>query len=73
VFGHNLPVEFYTNLCTDIFGPQITPQTIRKAIDNTNAYYGGYKPVVTNVVFPNGALDPWHPLSVLTDINNTDY
>ncbi|CAG2100978.1 unnamed protein product [Medioppia subpectinata] len=70
-FGHNIPVEYYIQQCVDIFGPQITAQTVRNGIHRTNAYYGGLKPNVTNVVFPNGSLDPWHALSVLTDINNT--
>ncbi|CAG2169501.1 unnamed protein product [Oppiella nova] len=70
-FGANLPVEFFTNWCTDVYGPEIMAQTVRKAVDNTNAYYGGYKPVVTNVVFPNGSNDPWHQLSVLHDLINS--
>ncbi|CAG2181294.1 unnamed protein product, partial [Oppiella nova] len=70
-FGHNLPVEFFTKQCTDIFGPQITAQTIEKAVEATNFYYGGRQPNVTNVVFPNGSLDPWHALSVLQDLNNS--
>ncbi|CAG2104830.1 unnamed protein product [Medioppia subpectinata] len=70
-FGHNIPVEFYTQRCAQIFGPEFTVQTIQKAVDRTNAYYGGLKPNVTNVVFPNGSLDPWHALSVLKDLNNS--
>ncbi|CAG2120605.1 unnamed protein product, partial [Medioppia subpectinata] len=68
-FGHNLPVEFFTKQCTDIFG--VSAQAVQKAIDQTNSYYGGFKPNVTNVVFPNGSLDPWHALSVLKDLNNS--
>ncbi|CAG2104829.1 unnamed protein product [Medioppia subpectinata] len=58
-FGHNVPVEYYVQQCGAIFGPQITGQSIKKAVDRTVATYGGLKPNVTNVVFPNGALDPW--------------
>ncbi|CAG2100982.1 unnamed protein product [Medioppia subpectinata] len=71
IFGHNIPVEFYIQQCADIYGPQFTAQSIQKAVDRTNAYYGGLKPNVTNVVFPNGSLDPWHALSVLKDLNNS--
>ncbi|CAG2101392.1 unnamed protein product [Medioppia subpectinata] len=70
-FGHNIPVKYYIQQCVDIFGPQITAQTVRNGIHRTNAYYGGLKPNVTNVVFPNGSLDPWHALSVLKDLNNS--
>ena len=71
LFGHNIPVHYYTQQCIDVFGPQITAQTIQKAVDTTNSYYGGRQPNVTNVVFPNGSLDPWHALSVLQDLNNS--
>ncbi|CAG2114261.1 unnamed protein product, partial [Medioppia subpectinata] len=70
-FGHNIPVEFYIQQCADVFGPQFTAQTIQKGVDRTNAKYGGLKPNVTNVVFPNGSLDPYHALSVLKDLNKS--
>ncbi|CAG2100981.1 unnamed protein product [Medioppia subpectinata] len=70
-FGHNIPVEYFTQQCAQVYGPEFTPQTIQEAVDRTNAYYGGLKPNVTNVMFPNGSLDPWHALSVLKDLNNS--
>lgn len=33
--------------------------------------YGGYKPEVSNVIFTNGDVDPWHKLSVLLDLNES--
>ncbi|CAG2100977.1 unnamed protein product [Medioppia subpectinata] len=71
IFGHNIPIEYYTQQCTDIFGPQITAQTIQNAVDRTVATYGGLKPNVTNVVFPNGSHDPWKAIGVLNDLNNS--
>ena len=71
LFGHNVPVHMYIQLCSDVFGLQITAQTIQKAVDTRNAYYGGRQPNVTNVVFSNGSLDPWHSLGVLHDLNNS--
>lgn len=31
--------------------------------------YGGKLPDLRNVIFTNGNSDPWHPLSVLQDLN----
>ncbi|XP_054157912.1 putative serine protease K12H4.7 [Oppia nitens] len=71
-FGYrSVPVEYFLKQCVDIFGKQFTPQSIQKAVNRTNAYYGGFRPNVTNVVFPNGSTDPWHALSVLKDLNNS--
>ncbi|CAG2122713.1 unnamed protein product, partial [Medioppia subpectinata] len=49
-FGHNIPVEFWTKQCTQVYGPQINAQTIQKAVDRTVATYGGKRPNITNVV-----------------------
>ncbi|XP_054156706.1 putative serine protease K12H4.7 [Oppia nitens] len=71
-FGRNsVPVDYWTKQCTDVFGNEFTPESIKKAVDKFNAGYGGFKPNVTNVVFPNGSVDPWHALSVLNDLNNS--
>ncbi|XP_054156708.1 putative serine protease K12H4.7 [Oppia nitens] len=71
-FGYrSVPVEYYLKQCVDIFGKQFTPQFIQKAVQTTNTYYGGFRPNVTNVAFPNGSLDPWHALGVLEDLNNS--
>ncbi|XP_054157915.1 putative serine protease K12H4.7 [Oppia nitens] len=70
-FGHNIPIEYYLSQCADIFGKQFTPQFIQKAIDRFNDNYGGFKLNVTNVVFPNGAVDPYHELSIVKDLNNS--
>lgn len=32
--------------------------------------YGGQRPDLTNVIFTNGDIDPWHSLSVLEDLND---
>lgn len=32
--------------------------------------YGGRYPKVTQVVFPNGAIDPWHALGVTTNLSS---
>lgn len=38
-------------------------------VKRTNIMYGGQLPDLRNVVFTNGDIDPWHPLSVLEDLN----
>ncbi|XP_054156701.1 uncharacterized protein LOC128955089 [Oppia nitens] len=71
-FGYNsIPLEFFTKQCMDIYGKQFSPEFIQTAVNRTNRLYGGFKPDVTNVVFPNGAVDPWHLRSVLSDLNPT--
>ncbi len=44
---------------------------IKTAIASTNAHYGGTNVTGTNIVFPNGSIDPWHRLSVLESIGPT--
>eukprot|EP01139_Manchomonas_bermudensis_P010090 Amastigsp_a339948_8.p2 type:complete len:268 gc:universal Amastigsp_a339948_8:871-68(-) len=50
-------------LCELAFG--ITAAENLAAIDATNAHYGGWHPNGSRVLWVNGAIDPWHGLSVL--------
>jgi hypothetical protein len=40
-------------------------------VKRTNIRYGGFYPELTNVVFTNGDLDPWHGMSILQDVNES--
>jgi hypothetical protein len=70
VFGDKVPVEFYVQLCRDIFGQNFNQKSIAKAIDHKNIIFGALKPATTNVLFINGNIDPWHALGLTkTDRN----
>jgi len=63
-FGTLVGVELFQALCNEGFGVGWPPR-----IDETNAQYGGLDFQGSNVVFVNGALDPWHSLSILKTSN----
>ena len=44
----------------------IAPTDIQASIDATNQYYGAGRPNATRILYPNGDVDPWHGLSILT-------
>jgi len=56
------------SFCKDEFG--IEQAQIAASIDDTNAFYGGDKPSGSCVLYPNGEVDPWHSLSVLSPPGN---
>ncbi|KAK6054292.1 hypothetical protein COOONC_08202 [Cooperia oncophora] len=67
IFGSLVSLSFYADICRDVFGENYDIQYIEKAVQSTIERYGGadgYKG--TNVVIPNGALDPWSLLSKST-------
>eukprot|EP00123_Amoebidium_parasiticum_P015992 comp23234_c0_seq3/m.37911 comp23234_c0_seq3/g.37911 ORF comp23234_c0_seq3/g.37911 comp23234_c0_seq3/m.37911 type:complete len:140 (-) comp23234_c0_seq3:652-1071(-) len=66
-FGHLFPVTLFTKLCKDVFGVSNVSDNILRTL----TYYGGLRiaQVSSNIVFPNGSLDPWHVLSVLKTDN----
>jgi len=67
IFGSTVPVSFYVDQCTQIYGSQFNQQTIQQNIDSTDKYYGGRDNFRgTYVVLPNGDVDPWHALGILT-------
>jgi len=67
IFGSTVPVSFYVDQCTQIYGSQFNQQSIQNAIDSTDNFYGGRDNFKgTNLVLPNGDVDPWHALGILT-------
>jgi len=66
-FGTLVPVSYYTDMCTDIFGFDFLP-----LIAETNEYYGATEPYgASNILFVNGDIDPWHALSINADFSST--
>ena len=55
-------------MCTQVFG--ISPVNVKLAVDATNSFYGGRNVTGTNIIFPNGSIDPWHALSITQDISD---
>ncbi|EPB73802.1 serine carboxypeptidase S28 [Ancylostoma ceylanicum] len=67
IFGSGTPLTLYLNLCSDVFGPAFNSSVVKSAVHSTQMHYGGadrYKG--TNVVIPNGSIDPWHALGKYT-------
>uniref|UniRef100_A0A0K0EVA4 Serine carboxypeptidase n=1 Tax=Strongyloides venezuelensis TaxID=75913 RepID=A0A0K0EVA4_STRVS len=70
IWGGSVPNNINIDLCTDVFGPSFNIDYLKKAVSRTESMYGGaYGYNTTNIVMPNGDLDPWHALGVY---NQTD-
>jgi len=44
----------------------ISPDAVVQNVNNSNAYYGALHPDATRIIWPNGEVDPWSTLSILT-------
>ncbi|CAL2050089.1 unnamed protein product [Caenorhabditis brenneri] len=63
IFQQTVPMGYFIDMCTEMFGPDVGIKYIRDNNKQTLYNYGGadnYQ--ATNVVLPNGAFDPWHVL-----------
>ncbi|CAM9772235.1 unnamed protein product [Ectocarpus sp. 4 AP-2014] len=58
---HTLDIDLA--MCEEAFG--IRAEEVREQVRLTNLFYGGDRPRGSRVIFPNGAIDPWHALGVL--------
>lgn len=54
-------------LIVSSFRSTIIEQNVRR----TNTRFGGFNPAVRNVYFTHGDLDPWHPMGILEDLNES--
>jgi len=64
-----VPLNLSLMMCSDVFGQFPTADLINQ----TNVYYGSRKLATgpTNILFVNGNIDPWHSLSVITNLSPT--
>ncbi|KOC61505.1 Putative serine protease K12H4.7 [Habropoda laboriosa] len=69
IFGSLFPLNYFTDICTDLYGDYYDNDFLNTRVERTNIMYGGVRPDLRNVIFTNGDVDPWHALSVLQDLN----
>lgn len=62
-----VPLEKIDQFCTEWFSGLTVPQVL-SAINQTNAYFGGLSMLGSNIVFSNGFYDPWHRLSIVDPV-----
>jgi len=65
-FGQRVPLKYYMDQCTDIFGPQFNSSLLEAAVQANSIKFGGLGLRTSRVVFTNGSLDPWHRLGKYT-------
>lgn len=66
VFGDLITLSSQLKLCSAVYG--MSASAVNEAVIATNKVYGGKDNILqsaTNIVFPNGSIDPWHALGVL--------
>ena len=72
VYGRLLDLEFFESWCADAFSElDWTHEKLEQEMIDTNTEYGGFYPVVNNVVFVHGSIDPWHAMGVLEDLSES--
>ena len=66
------PLSFSVQQCQDIFGPEFNQSAIMEGIKWTEINYGrrNISKDTSNIVFPNGSIDPWHALGILKSVNS---
>ena len=65
-----MTLDLATDVCVKVYN--VSAKAVNQSVYDTNKYYGG-KDIpknVTNIVFPNGSIDPWHALGILTNITD---
>ncbi|XP_055550830.1 putative serine protease K12H4.7 [Wyeomyia smithii] len=66
-FGFRVTMNYFLNFCRAVYGSWLTSEVVVDGVHLTNMHFGGKNPLISNVLFTNGALDP------IRDISITDY
>ncbi|XP_050433529.1 putative serine protease K12H4.7 [Adelges cooleyi] len=64
VFGSKFPVNFFTDMCAEVYGEKFDADLLAKGVDRTNWMYGELNIKETRVVYVHGSVDPWHALGM---------
>ncbi|KAK6740638.1 hypothetical protein RB195_008853 [Necator americanus] len=68
----SLPVQYYIDECTNIYGSEFNSASVATAVANVNSYYGGRDNMQSShIILPNGNIDPWHALGKLNSTIST--
>lgn len=70
-FGSRINVNYFVELCRQVFGDWISENVIRENSERTNLSFGGSRPQITNAFFTNGGMDPFRAVNVQVDIGST--
>ena len=70
-FGDLVSLSSQLKTCALVY--DISPDQVAAAVAATNKLYGGraIPHNASNIVFPNGSIDPWHALGVLQTISDS--
>ena len=70
-FGSLITLDLSTDICSQVYN--ISATSINASVASTNQYYSGrdIPKNVTNIVFPNGSIDPWHALGITSNITES--
>lgn len=75
IFGDGFPGPFWTKQCAEVFNSADVNMSDLSRFPNptwTNGFYGGQKVTSSNIIFPNGELDPWKALSVQGNVSSSE-
>eukprot|EP01101_Sappina_pedata_P003571 TRINITY_DN1431_c0_g1_i1.p1 TRINITY_DN1431_c0_g1~~TRINITY_DN1431_c0_g1_i1.p1 ORF type:complete len:485 (-),score=196.03 TRINITY_DN1431_c0_g1_i1:96-1550(-) len=66
-FGNLSPLNYSLQMCSDTYDMDFNTELL---VEQTNVIYGGRNLLdgATNILFINGNIDPWHSLSVTSDV-----
>ncbi|KAM8953164.1 putative serine protease K12H4.7 [Pelodytes ibericus] len=64
------PLNYHVQQCADIYGSSFNLTTVMDAVQQTNEYYGGLNIKSSNIIFPNGLIDPWHALGINSNLSS---
>ncbi|CAB4063745.1 unnamed protein product [Lepeophtheirus salmonis] len=63
---------FYkTEQCKDVYGPEFTSEKVYSSAKYSNDFYELKNPSLSNTIITHGSFDPWHPMGILNDMNDS--
>lgn len=72
-FGNRIPLEYFLNLCKEVYGDKYQQTYIENQVKHTNNRYGGTNIDTSRLILIHGSLDPWHQVGLYEGDNTKQY
>ncbi|XP_032094626.1 thymus-specific serine protease [Thamnophis elegans] len=69
-FSPQMTLASQLEICSQVYN--ISYRNVSEGVSFTNDYYGANHPKASRVLFVNGNIDPWYPLSVLKNESDSE-
>ncbi|XP_060862766.1 putative serine protease K12H4.7 [Metopolophium dirhodum] len=65
LFGNTIPLDYFTGMCSDVFGKSFNEKALYTAVKKTNMIHHDLKKKTSRIIYLHGSIDAWNTLGLI--------